>query len=159
MGGDMEKVTETCEVDAPISAVYNQFTQFEEFPRFMEGVEHVHQLDDKTLEWTAEIGGQSRTWTAEIVDQEPDRLIAWRALDGENPSGSVTFERLPDQRTQVRLEFTWRPEGLKEKAGALLGVDSMRVKRDLDNFKNFIESHKTPTGAWRGEIDGSDVER
>jgi uncharacterized membrane protein len=145
-------IEKSIEVDVPVSVAYNQWTQFEEFPLFMEGVKSVRQLDDAHLEWTAEIAGDEHTWQAEITHQEPDRLISWRARDGKYNSGKVTFEPLGPDRARVDVEMTYDAEGMKEALGSALGFDSRRVSEDLDRFKEFIEKRQTETGAWRGEI-------
>jgi uncharacterized membrane protein len=150
-------VNESVEVDVPVSVAYNQWTQFEEFPQFMEGVKSVRQLDDTHLEWTAEIGGEEHSWQAEISQQEPDRLVSWRALDGKYNSGKVTFEPLEGDRTRVNVEMTYDAEGLMESLGSALGFDSRRVSGDLDRFKEFIESRQVDTGGWRGEVHRGEV--
>jgi uncharacterized membrane protein len=148
----MATVNESIEIDVPVSTAYNQWTQFEEFPKFMEGVESVRQKDDTHLHWVAEFGGQRNEWDAEITEQEPDRLIAWRALDGKYNSGKVRFEPLGESRTRVDVELMWEPEGIKEELGSALGADSRRVKGDLERFKELVESRGVETGAWRGEV-------
>jgi uncharacterized membrane protein len=145
-------IEKSIEVDVPVSVAYNQWTQFEEFPRFMEGVKSVRQLDDTHLEWTVEIGGEQHTWQAEISHQEPDRLISWRALEGKYNSGKVTFEPLQPNTTRINVEMTYDAEGMKEALGSALGFDSRRVSGDLDRFKEFVETRQTETGAWRGEV-------
>ncbi|CAN5251613.1 SRPBCC family protein [soil metagenome] len=145
-------IENSIEVDRPASTVYDQWTQFEEFPQFMEGVERVEQLDDRRLHWHAEIGGADREWDAEIAEQVPDEVIAWRATGDTGHTGRVTFDRLSDASTRVNLRMEYQPKGLTEKAGDMLGVVDRRVKGDLDRFKAFIESRGTETGAWRGEI-------
>jgi uncharacterized membrane protein len=145
-------VRETIEVEVPVSTAYNQWTQFEEFPRFMEGVEQVKQLDDTRLYWVAEIGGQKREWEAKITDQEPDRRIAWSPIEGTTNSGAVEFRPVSDRRTEVHLELDYAPEGLVEKAGAAFGTVQRRARKDLERFKEFIEERKVETGAWRGEV-------
>ena len=151
------RVEKTVQVDAPISAVYNQWTQFEEFPQFMDGVESVTQLDDRRLHWVAEIAGTREEWDAEIVDQEPDQRIAWRAITGTTNDGIVTFQPLGPESTRVTLDLDVEPEGLKEKIGEKLGFVSKQVEGDLKRFKSFIESRGTETGAWRGEVRGGEV--
>ena len=148
----MATVNETIELDVPLRTAYNQWTQFETFPQFMENVESVTQLDDTHLRWAAEIGGERREWQAEIVDQEPDRRIAWEAIDPDGPSGIVTFESLGADRTGISVEFDWVPGGTKEQVGAALGFDSRQVKGDLKRFKELIEGRGFETGAWRGEV-------
>jgi uncharacterized membrane protein len=155
----MARVEHEIEVDVPVRSAYDQWTQFEEFPRFMEGVTRVVQLDDKRLAWEAEIGGQKREWTAEIVDQTPDTRIAWRSTSGERNDGAVLFQPLGPNRTQLRLTLDFDPEGPIEQVGTALGVVDGRVKGDLERFQQFIEERGQPTGAWRGEIHGDRVER
>jgi uncharacterized membrane protein len=138
-------------VDLPVSVVYNQWTQFEEFPQFMAGVERVTQLDDKRLHWVAEVAGIRREWDAEIVDQEPDRKISWRSMDGTSNAGTVTFQ--PEGAgTRVTLDLDVEPEGLVESIGDKLGFVSKQAEGDLERFKEFIESRGRETGAWRGEV-------
>ena len=148
----MAQVMESIEVNVPLSTAYNQWTQFEEFPQFMEGVESVRQLDDKTLEWTASIAGNEETWTAEISEQTPDERIAWHATSGKENAGVVTFHYIDENTTRVTLQMDWEPEGAVQSAGSALGFDDRRVKGDLERFKEFIESRGQETGAWRGEI-------
>ena len=148
----MASVSESIDVDVPVSTAYNQWTQFEDFPKFMEGVESVTQLDDTHLRWVAEIGGQRHEWQAEITQQEPDRTVAWRSVDGKDNSGTVTFQQLEPNRTRVNVEMSYEPEGLKEQLGSAVGIDDRRVKGDLKRFKELIESRGVETGAWRGEV-------
>ena len=149
----MSRIHESIEVNVPVRTAYNQWTQFEEFPRFMEGVERVDQLDDTTLRWTAEIAGKTKTWTAKIVEQEPDQRVAWQAIEGAPNAGTVSF-RPHDGGTKVDLELEVEPEGAIESAGDALGFVERRAKGDLERFKEFIESRGTETGAWRGEVSG-----
>jgi uncharacterized membrane protein len=148
----MAEVKEAIEVNVPVSTAYNQWTQFEEFPKFMENVESVTQIDDTQLRWVAEIGGEREEWTAEITRQEPDNVIAWRALDGKPNSGEVRFHPLDGNRTRVDVTITWEPEGFLEAAADKVGVDTYGVKTDLERFKELVESRGTETGAWRGEV-------
>jgi uncharacterized membrane protein len=148
----METVKETIEVNVPVSTAYNQWTQFADFPKFMEGVKSVEQLDDTHLRWVAEVGGESRDWQAEIVEQVPDQRIAWRATDDEGPNGLVTFEPLGEATTLVTVEMSYEPEGLKEQLGAKIGLDSRQVKEDLGRFRELVETMGSETGAWRGEV-------
>lgn len=150
----METIEKSVEVDQPVRTVYNQWTQFEEFPRFMEGVKQVHQLDDKRLHWHAEIAGKDKEWDAEITKQEPDQVIAWRSTTGAPNTGDVRFEKLGENRTRVKLMMSYDPEGVLENVGDALGLVSMRVQGDLDRFKDFIESRGQETGQWRGDIGG-----
>ena len=148
----MSTTQKSIEIDLPVSTVYNQWTQFEDFPQFMEGVESVTQLDDKRLHWVADIAGTREEWDAEIVDQEPDRRIAWRAITGTRNDGVVSFEPLGGNATRVTLDLDVEPEGLKEKVGEKLGFVSKQVDGDLKRFKEFIESRGIETGAWRGQL-------
>jgi uncharacterized membrane protein len=152
----MSTITKSVEVEVPISTAYNQWTQFEEFPRFMDGVERVEQIDDTHLHWVAEFGGQRHEWDAEITEQRPDERVAWRNTDGKENAGVVTFHRLDDDRTRVTVQMDFVPEGILEKAGAALGAPDRRVQGDLDRFKEVIESRGAETGAWRGTVDRPD---
>jgi uncharacterized membrane protein len=149
----MARVEESIEVNVPVSTAYNQWTQFEEFPKFMDGVESVTQIDDTHLRWAAEIGGERREWEAEVTEQRPDSKVAWRAQEGHENSGTVTFEPIDGSRTRVNVVMEHETEGLTETLGSALGADSRRVKGDLERFKEFIESRGTETGAWRGEVE------
>ena len=153
-GRDMERVQKTVEVDAPLRAVYNQWTQFEEFPRFMEGVEEVKQLDDTRLHWVAKVGGKRAEWDAKIISQEPDRRISWESDDGKQTRGTVTFEELGATRTRIRLAMSYVPEGVLEQAGSAIGLDTRRIRGDLQRFKDQVEEQGAESGAWRGEIEG-----
>ncbi|MFC5997683.1 SRPBCC family protein [Quadrisphaera sp. GCM10027208] len=150
----MSTVEKTVTVDVPVRTAYDQWTQFESFPEFMEGVESVQQLDDKRLHWKAEIAGVTREWDAEIVDQTPDERITWRSLAGTKNDGTVLFRTDPGNpgSTQITLRLEYEPEGVVEKAGDLLNIVDRRAQGDLDRFKKFIESRGTETGAWRGEV-------
>jgi uncharacterized membrane protein len=148
----METIQRSIEVDVPVRTAYNQWTQFEEFPRFMEGVERLEQLDDQTLHWVAEIAGVRKEWDAKIVRQEPDREIAWAGFGEPDNEGSVRFEPLDENRTNVTVSMGYDPEGFVEKAGDALGIVGRRVDGDLARFKDMIESRGTETGAWRGRI-------
>jgi len=146
------KIEESIDVNVPMETAYNQWTQFEEFPRFMEGVESVKQIDDKTLEWHANIAGNDEIWTAEIDEQVPNERIAWRSTSGARNDGIVTFTNVDDNTTRVTLSMDWEPSGVVQQAGDALGFDDQRVRADLERFKEFIESRGQKTGAWRGEI-------
>ena len=148
----MSVVEHTTEVDVPVRVAYDQWTQFESFPEFMDGVKRVVQQGDKSLEWTAEILGKENTWTAEIVEQVPDQRIAWRSTSGARNAGLVTFQPLDAGRTKITLRIDYDPEGVVENVGNALGLVSARVQGDLERFKEFIESRGGETGAWRGEI-------
>ena len=153
----MPTVEESIEVAVPVHTAYNQWTQFEEFPQFMEGVESVTQLDDTHVRWVAEIAGKRHEWEAEISEQRPDERVAWRATDGKNNGGVVTFHRLDDSTTRIMVQMSWEPEGVVEQAGAAVGADDARVKADLERFKEMIESRGQETGAWRGEVEQGDT--
>jgi uncharacterized membrane protein len=147
-------VTEEIEVDAPLATTYNQWTQFEDFPRFMEGVEEVTQLDDTRLHWVAEVGGKRAEWDAKILSQEPDTRISWQSEDGKQTRGTVTFEQVAPTSTRIRLEMTYLPEGLLEQAGSAVGLDRRRIRGDLQRFKEQIEDQGAESGGWRGKIEG-----
>lgn len=148
----METIKKSIEVERPLSTVYNQWTQFEEFPRFMKGVKKVTQLGDQRLHWEAEIGGKNKEWDARITDQIPDHLIAWQSEGGEYTSGAVEFAAAGPNRTRIDLKLVYDPEGFVESAGDTLGLVSSKVKNDLERFKEFIENRGQETGAWRGTI-------
>ena len=149
----MGKIQQSIEVNVPVSTAYNQWTQFEEFPQFMEGVESVRQIDDKTLEWHASVAGNDETWTAEIVQQKPDECVMWRSTSGVSQTGDVDFDKVDENRTRVTLTMDWDPQGAVQSVGDALGFDDRRVKGDLERFKKFIESRGQETGGWRGEIE------
>jgi uncharacterized membrane protein len=148
----MSTVESSVDVNVDVTTAYNQWTQFESFPQFMENVQSVTQLDDKRLHWVAEIAGKTKEWDAEIVEQLPDQRIAWTSISGEPNGGVVTFQSLGDTVTKVHLRMDYSTEGFLESAGDLLGVVDRQVKGDLDRFKRFIESRGEETGAWRGTV-------
>jgi uncharacterized membrane protein len=148
----MERIEKSIEVEKPVRTVYNQWTQFEEFPRFMKGVKKVTQLDDQRLHWEAEIGGKNKEWDARITDQIPDQLIAWQSEGGEYTSGIVKFVAAGPDRTRIDLQLIYDPEGFVESTGDALGLVSSKVENDLERFKEFIEKRGQETGAWRGTI-------
>lgn len=147
----MSTIEKSVVVDVPVRTAYDQWTQFESFPRFMEGVESVEQVDDKTVHWKAQIGGVAREWDAEIVDQVPDQQITWRAVDGTDNQGTVQFAPA-ESGTRVTVRLDYEPDGIVEKAGDLLNVVDRRVAGDLQRFKEFIEGRGVETGGWRGEV-------
>jgi uncharacterized membrane protein len=153
----MESVERSIEVKVPVRVAYNQWTQFEEFPHFMEGVEEVHQLDDKRLRWRAEIGGKEKEWDAEIIKQIPDEQVAWKSTSGAQNDGMVSFDKRGEDKTLVTVHLDYEPQGFVENVGDALGFVSRRVEGDLKRFKEFIESRGRETGAWRGEIRGGEV--
>jgi uncharacterized membrane protein len=146
-------ITEEIAVDAPLSATYNQWTQFEEFPRFMHGVEEVTQLDDTRLRWVAKVGGKRAEWDAKILTQEPDKRISWESEDGKHTRGTLIFEEIGPTSTRIRLEMTYVPEGVLEQAGSAVGLDRRRISGDLQRFKEQIEQQGTESGSWRGKIE------
>jgi len=148
----MASVTKSIDVDVPVRTAYNQWTQFESFPQFMEGVEDVRQTDDTHLHWKASVGGQEAEWDAVITEQIPDERIAWHSTTGKTNAGVVTFHRLGENRTKVTVQLEWAPETVTERAGELIGADDRRVQGDLERFKEFIEQRGQETGAWRGEV-------
>ena len=148
----MSTIEKSIEVNAPLSTVYNQWTQFEEFPQFMDGVDEVRQLDDTHLHWVASFGGSQHEWDAEITEQLPDERIAWRNIDGKDNAGVVTFHRLDENTTRVMVQMDFVPEGIKEKIGDAIGAPDRRVQGDLGRFKELIETRGVETGAWRGEV-------
>ncbi|MFV0128975.1 SRPBCC family protein [Streptomyces sp. HMX112] len=149
----MSKVKEAVEVEVPVHTAYNQWTQFEEYPNFMEGVEEVRQLDDSHNHWVTRIGGIRREFDTEIVDQLPDERITWRTTGGDtHQKGMVSFQRLDDSHTRVQLVMEIEPSGLVEKAADVTGVIDRRVKGDMRRFKEYIEGRGTESGSWRGRI-------
>lgn len=148
----MSQVEKSIEINAPVRTVYNQWTQFEEFPNFMEGIREVHQLDDTRLVWHANIGGQDESWEAEITEQIPDKRIAWRNKTGAINSGVVTFHHIDEQTSRVMLQMEYETTGFLESVGDAAGFMERRVEGDLQRFKEFIENRQTETGAWRGEV-------
>ena len=154
----MSRIEESIEVEVPVETAYNQWTQFEEFPSFMEGVEEVRQLDETHLHWRAEVAGKEVEWDAVITEQIPDERVAWRATDGKANAGVVTFHRIGDTQTRIMVQMDWEPEGVTEKIGAALGMDDRRVQGDLQRFKELIEKQGTESGAWRGEVENPKVD-
>ncbi|MDQ0597185.1 putative membrane protein [Streptomyces canus] len=149
----MSTVKESVDVEVPVRTAYNQWTQFEEFPQFMEGVEEVRQLDDKHNHWTTKIGGVRREFDTEIVDQLADDRITWRVVEGDvRQRGTVRFQELDPTHTRVELTMDVEPSGVAEKSADLLGVLDRRIKGDMRRFKDYIEHRGGETGAWRGRI-------
>jgi uncharacterized membrane protein len=150
----MPKIEETIEVQVPVQQAYDQWTQFEDFPKFMDGIQSVQQLDDTHVEWVAEIRGESRQWTTEITEQRPDEKVAWKTIEGEvKNDGVVTFEPLGDAQTRVNVQMDVEGDSTAENvADGLLGVVKKQVHGDLERFKKLIESRDLETGAWRGEV-------
>lgn len=149
----MSSYTESVEVDVPVRTAYNQWTQFEEFPRFMKGVESIRQDADDRLHWKVDFDGVSREFDTKITEQTPDHRIAWNTVEGTSHAGVVTFHKLSDDKTKVTLQMDYEPEGLLENIGDKAGFVSRRLEGDMERFKEFIESRGAETGAWRGDID------
>src|SRR5579859_281288 len=146
----MSSIVKSIDVNVPVRTAYNQWTQFESFPQFMEGVEQVQQIDDTHLHWRANVGGNVEEWDAAITEQIPDERVAWRSTDGKTNAGVVTFHRLGEDTTRVTVQMQWEPQGIAQHVGDALGVDDRRIQGDLEHFKEFVESRGAPTGAWRG---------
>ena len=148
----MSQIIETVDVGVPVRTAYDQWTQFEEFPLFMDGVELIEQIDDTHLAWTAKIAGIEKRWIAEITEQTPDSRIAWNAVEGATNAGVVTFHHLADDQSRVTLQLDVEPDGPVESVGDALGFVSRQAKGDLERFKTFIEGRGAETGAWRGTV-------
>ncbi len=153
----MTNVEHSIDVDVPVQVAYNQWTQFEDFPRFMDAVDKVTQVDDTHLHWVARVAGKRKEWDAEITEQTPDQRIAWTSTSGARNAGVVTFHRIDDNTTRVMLQLDVEPEGAVETVGAAVGVLEREVAGDLERFKKYIESTGAETGAWRGEVKQNDV--
>jgi uncharacterized membrane protein len=149
----MANIEKSIDVNVPVHTAYNQWTQFEDFPKFMEGVEEVVQINDKQMQWKAEIAGKTEQWYAEIDEQSPDERVAWHSTTGAKNAGVVTFHYIDENTTRVMLQLDYEPEGVIENAGTLLGLVQRRVEGDLKRFKEFIEKRGVETGAWRGTIE------
>lgn len=141
------------DVNVPVRVAYNQWTQFEQFPSFMEGVQEVRQLDDQHLFWRVEIGGVERAWYAKVTEQTPDQRVAWTSTSGAKNAGVVTFHHIDDTTTRIMLQIDYEPEDLIENVGDLLGIVKSRMASDLERFKTFIEERGAETGAWRGTVE------
>jgi uncharacterized membrane protein len=149
----MSTVEASVEVAVPIETAYNQWTQFESFPQFMNGVEQVDQLNDLRNHWVVSVGGVKREFDTEITEQRPDEQISWKTIGGDVwQQGNVSFERMDGNHTRVTVQLEWQPDSLAEKTGSAVGLDTRQVKADAERFKNFIEDRTTETGAWRGEV-------
>jgi uncharacterized membrane protein len=158
MGSGINTIDESIEVEVPVSTAYNQWTQFEDFPLFMEGVDHVEQRGDTRLHWVATVGGHTAEWDAKILEQHPDSQISWISEDGRKTRGTVSFERLGENRTLIRLSMSYQAESPLEQAGSAAGLDSKRVRGDLGRFKLLIEGRGEESGAWRGEVSAGRTE-
>jgi uncharacterized membrane protein len=155
----MATIEKSVEVRVPLSTAYNQWTQFEEFPDFMDGVKEVRQLDDTHLHWVAEVAGQQHEWDAEVTEQRPDERVAWRNTAGAENAGVVTFHRIDDATTRIMVQMDYLPEGLIEKLGDALGAPGRRVEGDLERFKELIETRGGASGSWRGQVSRPDGSR
>ncbi|MCB5185708.1 SRPBCC family protein [Methylobacillus gramineus] len=149
----MSVIEKSIQVNVPANIAYNQWTQFEDFPQFMEGITEVRQLDDTHLHWCANVAGQRKEWDAEITEQIPDKRIAWHSLSGTKNAGVITFHHIDDSTTRIMLQMDYDPEGVVENTGDALGILSHRVEGDLKRFKGFLESRGKETGAWRGKVE------
>jgi uncharacterized membrane protein len=147
-------IDESIDVDVPVSTAYNQWTQFEDFPLFMEGIDHVDQRDDTRIHWVATVAGRTAEWDAKILEQKPDSQISWISEDGKKTRGTVSFEPLGDSRTRIHLSMSYKIEGALESVGSTAGLDAQRVRSDLQRFKELIESRGEESGAWRSEVSG-----
>jgi len=150
--GEASSISQSIEVDVPVSTAYNQWTQFEEFPKFMDSVEEVRQLDDEHLHWRANVAGKTKEWDSEITEQIPDQRIAWRSTGGVRNAGVVSFQKLSDAKTRVTLQMDYRPESMDEKIGDVLGGVKYTARDNLKRFKDLIERRGAETGAWRGTV-------
>ncbi|HWM32830.1 MAG TPA: SRPBCC family protein [Pseudolysinimonas sp.] len=150
----MTQIIETIDVDVPVGTAYNQWTQFEKFPRFLEHVESITQQDDTHLHWRVNIGGQIREFDAVVTEQHPDERVAWTSTGGEvDHGGVVTFHKLDDAKSRMTVQIDWEPDGLLEKIGSVAGVANHAVKDALEHFKKYIESRGGADGAWRGDVE------
>ncbi|MDT5006810.1 MAG: hypothetical protein QOJ24_3986 [Mycobacterium sp.] len=153
----MSTTTASVDVNRPIDVVYNQWTQFESFPEFMEGVERIEQRDDTHLHWVIKVGGITREFDATVTEQHPEERVAWKSDSGPDHAGVVTFHRLDDEKTRVTTQMDVDPEGFVENVADKLGILKSRVSGDLERFKKFIESRPGETGAWRGDVSRPDA--
>jgi uncharacterized membrane protein len=146
-------MTQTIDVDVPVNVAYNQWTQFESFPEFLDEVDSITQIDDTHTRWKVTVGGVTREFDAEITEQHPDERVAWNSTSGDvNHAGVVTFHRLSESSSRVTVQLSWDPVNLTEKLGAIFGVDDAAIKKDLENFKDFIEDERNANGGWRGDV-------
>ena len=150
----MPTVEETIDVEVPVRTAYDQWTQFEDFPHFMKGVDRITQVSDTLTRWSTSVGGVDREFDAEIIEQEPDQVVAWRSVDGTSHAGHVSFQPLGPTSTRVTTRIEWDPDSFVERVGAAVGADDRQVAKDLERFKEFIEGRGSATGAWRGAVEG-----
>jgi uncharacterized membrane protein len=155
----MSTVEQSIDIEVPVRVAYDQWTQFESFPEFMDGVEEVRQLDATHLYWRAKVSGREVEWDAVITEQVPDERVAWKATDGKANAGVVTFHRISDESSRVMVQIEHESEGVMEKVGSALGADKREVKNSLERFKELVERRRGATGAWRGEVEGGEVQR
>ena len=149
----MTQVIETIDVDVPVRTAYNQWTQFESFPHFLDFVQSITQIDDTHTHWVVKIAGAEREFDAVITEQHPDERVAWNSTSGEeNHAGVVTFHKLSDTTSKVTVQLDWEAEGFLEKVGSVFGVDDHVIKKDLKNFKEFVENPANQNEGWRGEV-------
>ncbi len=149
----MTRVEHSVDVKVPVRTAYNQWTQFEEFPQFMEGIEEVRQMGDEKMHWRAKIAGKVEEWDAKVTEQTPDQRIAWTSINGATNAGVVTFHYIDPNTTRVMLQLDYETEGAIQAIGSALGIAQRRIEGDMDRFKEFIEARGTETGAWRGEVE------
>jgi uncharacterized membrane protein len=149
---EMARVQKSIDLNVPVTTAYNQWTQFEQFPRFMDSVQSVVQLDDRHLTWHAKLGNREKYWDAEIQEQVPDQRIVWRSTEGATNAGQVSFQPLDADHSRVTLQLSYKPEGMMEQAGSAMGIVSRQVSNDLGRFRDFIESQPAETGAFREEM-------
>jgi len=150
--GMSSSTTASIEVNVPVSTAYNQFTQFEDFPQFMDSVHEVRQLDDTHLHWRASVAGKEEEWDAEITEQIPDKRIAWRSITGVHNAGVVTFHKINENTTRIMLQMDYEPQSIDEQIGDTLGLVKMQTQSNLKRFKQLLEARGTETGAWRGSV-------
>ncbi|AMM20432.1 cyclase [Frondihabitans sp. PAMC 28766] len=149
----MAQAIETIDVNVPVSVAYNQWTQFEEFPKFLDEVESIKQVTEILTVWTVKVGPVEKTFEAQITEQHPDERVAWNSTGGEvDHAGVITFHKLSDTETRLTVQLDWEPQGFLEKVGSTLGADNHAIKKDLQNFKEYIESKGTADGAYRGDV-------
>jgi uncharacterized membrane protein len=151
-GRGNSSISETIEVNVPLRTAYNQWTQFEDFPQFMDSVHEIRQIDDRHLHWKANVAGEEKEWDAEITEQKPDQRIAWRSTTGVPNAGLVTFQKIADNVTRISLQMDYQPDGMIERIGDAMGAVRMETRANLEKFKRMLEHRGAETGAWRGNI-------
>ncbi len=148
----MASVEQSIELDVPVRVAYDQWTRFEDFPKFMDGVEEVRQLDPTHTHWRTKVGGKEEEFSAEITEQHPDERVAWHSTSGPSHAGVVTFHRLSDERSKIMLQLDVEPDGVVEKVGAAIGVLGHRTKGDLERFKALVEQRADAPGDFRPQV-------